>query len=421
MRYLKFTTVAAFAALLLAACDQGPTAPEPAPPPAPGPQTSVTVFQGARLITADGRPAIENGVLVIDGNMIVSAAEAGQVQIPEGATVIDVSGKTIMPAIIDMHTHLSEDRAGVVRDLQRRAYWGISAAQSLGRDTDELIATRGEPIPNAGRYFSSGKGISGPEPGRPPGPIWVNTPEEGRETVRHLASVHVDMVKIWVDDRDETVTKLSPEIYSAIIDEAHMNNLRVIVHVFDMDDAKGLLNAGVDAFAHGVRDMDIDDETVALFEAHPNVVLDPNLPDRGVATDISWLEGALPPETYAAAMEENVDDADTNAFYGIQSRNLKRLYDAGVTILMGTDGNTPWAPHLELEDMVDSGMTPMDAIIAATHNSAEFLRMNSGVLAPGLDADFIVLDANPLDNISNTHMISSVYIGGEEIDRSSYP
>lgn len=421
MRHMKFAAAAAFAAFFVTACGQEPAAPEPAPPPAPGPQTNVTVFQGARLITADGRAPIENGVLVIDGTTIVSAAAAGEVQIPDGATVIDVSGKTIMPAMVDMHTHLSADRAGVIRDIQRRAYWGIGATQSLGRDSDELIATRSEPIPNGGRYFSSGTGISGPEPGRPPGPIWVNTPEEGRETVRHLASVNVDMVKIWVDDRDGTVTKLSPEIYTAIIDEAHMNGLRVIAHIFDMADAKALLNAGIDAFAHGVRDQDIDDETVALFEAHPNVVLDPNLPDRGVMTDISWLQAALPPDTFAAVAEDNVDDPDAQEFFGIQSRNLKRLYDAGVTILMGTDGNTPWGPHTELEDMVISGVTPMDAIIAATHNSAEFLRMNAGVLAPTLDADFVILDANPLDDITNTRMISAVYLQGEEIDRSAYP
>jgi imidazolonepropionase-like amidohydrolase len=420
MRQMKFAAAAAFATLIVAACGQEPAAPEPAPPPAAA-QTSVTVFQGARLIPADGRAPIENGVLIIDGTTIVSAAEAGAVAIPEGATIIDAAGKTIMPAIYDTHVHLSDDRAGVVNDLIRRAAFGVGAAQSLGRDTDELIATRSELVPGGARYFSSGKGISGPEPGRPPGPTWVETEEEARETVRHLASVDVDMIKIWVDDRNGTVTKLSPELYTAIIDEAHMNGVPVIAHIYTMEDAKGLLNAGLDYFAHGVRDQDIDDETVALFQARPNMVLGANLPDRGVPTDLSFIQGIVPPDVYEAAQAENIEDAETQEFFGIQARNLNRLHDAGVTVVVGTDGNTPWAPHIEMEDMVASGLTPMEAIIAGTHNSAEFLGINGGVLAPGLDADFIVLNANPLDDITNTRMIDTVYLRGEEVDRSNYP
>ena len=133
-----------------------------------------------------------------------------------------------------------------------------------------------------------------PEPGRLTVPYWINTEAEGRKAVQELAGHKVDIVKIWVDTRDGKYKKLTPEIYGAIIDEAHKQGLRITAHIFDLEDAKGLIRAGLDAFAHGVRDRDIDDELVAMFKQRPNLVLTPNLPDRGVKTDLSWLRGSLP-------------------------------------------------------------------------------------------------------------------------------
>jgi len=363
------------------------------------------VFEGARLIIGDGSAPIEDGVVVIDGADIVAAGAAGTVNVPAGASHVDVTGKAIMPALVDTHVHMSLDRDGLRNDLVRRAVFGISAAQSLGRDSDELIATRGNDIPGAARYFSAGRGITRPEPGRPDEPFWVDSVDEGLEAVRHLAGVNVDMIKFWVDDRDEQFDKLTPEMYGPMIEEAHNLGVRVIAHIFDEDDAQGLLRANLDAFAHGIRNKDIEDETVALFAEHPDVVLGPNLPDRGVPTDLSFLEGIVPAETYAAAQADNVEDADTQEIFGIQSRNLGRLHAAGVTLVLGTDGNTPWGPHIEIEDMVASGLSPMDAIVAATRNSADFLRMNSGTLTAGKSADLLILDGNPLDDITNTRAI----------------
>ena len=98
------------------------------------------------------------------------------------------------------------------------------------------------------------------------------------------------------------------------------------------------------------------------------------------------------------------------------------MSNAGVRLVLGTDGNSPWAPHAEMEDMVAAGLTPMQVIVAATRNGAQFLKLSdTGSLAPGLRADFIVLDANPLDDITNTRRISSVYLHGVEVDRKSYP
>jgi imidazolonepropionase-like amidohydrolase len=106
-------------------------------------------------------------------------------------------------------------------------------------------------------------------------------------------------------------------------------------------------------------------------------------------------------------------------FHGIQARNLAKLNAAGVRIVMGTDGNRPWGPHEEMEDMVLAGMTPMQVIIAATRNGAEFLGLaDAGTLAAGKSADVIVLDANPLDDITNTRRISSVILRGVTVDRA---
>ena len=100
--------------------------------------------------------------------------------------------------------------------------------------------------------------------------------------MEELATHKVDIVKIWVDTRDGKYKKLTPEIYGAILDEAHKRGLRITAHIFELEDAKGLIRAGIDALAHGVRDRDIDDETVAMFKQRPNVFLTPNLPDWGV-------------------------------------------------------------------------------------------------------------------------------------------
>jgi imidazolonepropionase-like amidohydrolase len=379
----------------------------------------VTAFEGARLIVGNESSPIENATLVVDGTKIVQAGRPADVSVPAGATRVSLAGKTVMPAIIDTHVHMNPTREGLTRDLKRRAYFGIGAAMSLGQDPYDLLDMRAQPIPGAARYFSAGRGITMPEPGRITAPHWISSEAEGRKVVQELAARKVDIVKIWVDDRAGTVKKLTPEIYTAIIDEAHKNGLRVTAHIFNLDDTKGLIRAGVDAFAHGVRDKDIDHEMVAMFKQHPNLTLTPNLPERGVKTDLSWLRPGLPNAEFEKLEAANTDRADHQAFYGIQARNLAKLNAAGVRITLGTDGNRPWGPHEEMEDMVVAGMTPAQVIVAATRNSAEFIRIaDTGTLEAGKSADFIVLDANPLDNITNTRKISAVYLRGAAVDRS---
>jgi imidazolonepropionase-like amidohydrolase len=391
-------------AMLLASCGT---------PPPPGP---VTAYENARLIVGDGS-VIENATLLVAGGKISQVRRDGRV--PEGATRVNLAGKTVMPMIIDTHVHLSPGREALVRDLRRRAYYGVSGAMSLGTDGYEPLAWREETIPDAARFKSAGRGITMAEPGRTTVPYWVGSAAEGRKAVEELAARKVDIVKIWVDTRDGKYKKLSPEIYGAIIDEAHKRGLRVTAHIFDLEDAKGLIRAGVDALAHGVRDRDVDDELVAMVKQRPNLVLTPNLPPRGVKTDLGWLRPSLPADEMARLEATNVDRKITQDFYGIQARNLAKLNAAGMRVMLGTDGNTPWGPHEEIQDMVAAGMTPMQAIVAATRNSAEFLRLqDTGTLQAGKSADFIVLDANPLDDITNTRRIATVVLRGTNLDRS---
>ena len=247
---------------------------------------------------------------------------------------------------------------------------------SLGQDnTDDIYAMRREVIPGHALYRTAGRGFTAPEPGRTDIPYWITTEEEGRAGVREQAALGVDIIKVWVDDRMGQYPKLAPELYGAVIEEAHANGLRVTAHEYYLADAKELVRRGIDAFAHGVREP-IDDEFVAMLKERPNFVVVPNLPDRGVAQDMSWLAAALPAEQVATLQAAATDRPEAQAFFAIQARNLERLAREGVTIALGTDGNVPWSPHLEMADMVATGMTPAQVIVASTGDAAEFMRLD---------------------------------------------
>lgn len=376
-------------------------------------------YEGARVITGDGA-VFDDATVIVENGVFVAVGPASAVDATSAGTQVDLTGKTIMPTLNNAHFHLPSERAARTAELQVAAYYGTGATFSFGLDEGTVgLEMRGESIPDGARSLSAGRGITSPEPGRSEVPYWVTTEEEARAAVQELASQEVDIVKIWVDDRGGQYERLSPELYGAVIDEAHANDIPVTAHVFRLEDAKGLLEAGVDVFAHGIRDMDVDDEVIEMWKARPNVVLIPNLPGPGVpAGDMSWLSGTMPADRVAQMEANQRENPAAQEAFGIQARNLVRLHAEGIRVAFGTDGGNSWSVHQELEDMVRAGLSPADVLVAATSTSAATMGLDeTGTIAVGKSADFIVLDANPLDDITNTRMISDVYLYGARVDR----
>jgi imidazolonepropionase-like amidohydrolase len=417
-----------------------------------------TLFEGARLIVGDGNAPIENSAFLVENNKFTRVGKKGEIQLPAGAVRVDLTGKTVTPALVDVHSHLgflkqldgsmskaNFNRENLTDHLNRYAYHGFSAVISMGTDMGELpYQLREEVIPGAALFRTVGRGLawpgSGPnDPARNDVPYVVTTVEQARQAVRDLAPHHPDFVKIWVDDRNHTQKKLTPDLYGAAVEEAHKYNLRAIAHVFDLEDAKGLVRAGIDGFTHLVRDKDMDDEMMGLLKQHPNIFFTPNLGVTSRAIDAgrpTWLDDPVLRETIPPSQIKLLESrfsnrkpaalAATRASWDLQARNLNKLRAAGVRIVLGSDSaGDPsrvigWHAIWEVDSMAQAGMPPMEVIVASTRLAAETLKLNQlGMVAPGKSADFVVLDANPLDNIANTRKIAKVYLRGQEVDRTA--
>lgn len=459
-----------FVAGILASCS-------PSPVESAGAVSSAVLFEGARLIAGDDNPPIENSAFLVQDRKFVRVGRRGEVEAPPGAAVVDLTGKTVMPGIVDAHGHLgfldqntgllskaNFTRENYIDHLERYAYHGVAATISTGTDMGELAyQLREEDIPNAARIRTVGLGLawpgSGPfDPSRNDVPYAVTSIEEGRKAVRDLAPHKPDFVKIWVDDRNGTQKKLTKEIYTAAADEAHKQGLRAIAHVFDLEDAKGLIQAGVEGFLHSIRDSEVDDEFIKLAKEH-DIWIGVNLGGINRRSLIrengtpAWFDDPLvketiPPALIAARARMYESQRAGNGRQGgpgsqagrggagsgraaassaqvFDIANVRKLHAAGVRQVLGSDtagdGNR-WIGMMtlvEMENMIAAGFTPMEVIAASTRESAKVLRIDDlGTIAAGKSADFVVLTANPLDDITNVRRIASVYLRGTEVDRA---
>jgi imidazolonepropionase-like amidohydrolase len=273
------------------------------------------------------------------------------------------------------------------------------------------------------------------------GPVLApNTPDEARAQVADDAAQKVDIVKIRVDDNLGTTPKMTPEIYRAVIDEAHKRGLRVATHLFYLGDAKSLLDAGTDFVAHSVRDTDVDADFISAIKRR-GVCYSPTLM-REVSTFVYESTPAFFSDTFflthanaewvatlkeparQQAMRTSKSAQQYKAALAVAKRNLRKLSDAGVPIAMGTDtGPTGrfqgYFELMELEQMVSAGLTPRQALVSATRDAARCMKLDRelGTIEPGKWADFVALDANPLTDIANVRRIASVWIAGNQVAR----
>jgi imidazolonepropionase-like amidohydrolase len=401
----------------------------------PGP---VRLFSGATLIDSAGAaPVVTNAVLLVRDGKVEDVRVSDR---PPERGAVDLRGKFIIPGLISTHAHISDinglaPRAYTAENTMRQlgvfARYGVTTVWSLGGEQPpafEARAAQNTATLDRARLYLAGEIVT------------ATTPAAARAQVAKVAATKPDVIKIRLDDTLGTEAKMSPAVYTAVIDEAHKRGLRVAAHVFYLDDAKGLLRAGADVIAHSVRDRDIDDEFIALMKAR-NVPYIPTL-TRELSTFVyestpaffsdpfflreadTALLARLQEPARQAAMAASPTAKAYKAALIVAKRNLKKAADAGVLIAMGTDsGAFPerfegYFEHLELELMVDAGMTPAQVLRASTTDAATAMRLNDvGRLTKGAWADFVVLDKNPLTDIRNTRSIASVWIAGNTVKR----
>lgn len=416
------------------------------------------MLRGFTLIDGTGAAAAPNSAMIIDAGRITWIGSASKLKAPAGAEVVDLTGRFVMPGMIDLHGHLgvtsgmsldtkSYSRQTIEHDLKTYASYGVTTMLSLGLDSDAVFEVRDQQRgsrPAMARVYTAGQGFVYKEgigggisfPG-------INTPvfstvADVEPAVAEQARKHVDVIKFWTDDNLGKAKRMPFDIGKAIIDSAHRHGVRVVAHVYYLEDAKRLSEFGIDGLAHIVRDQPVDQELINSMKRHnawqvastlsrevslfvyaktPDFVTDPFF-TRGVTADVIKTLNS-PEYQQKTASDPNLEKYRQALAMG--KRNLKALADGGVRYGMGTDTGVPgrfqgYFEHLELQQMVEAGLTPMQVIVAATKSGAEFLKAaDLGTLQRGKWADLIVLEKNPLDDIKNTHTVQSVYIAGNTV------
>jgi imidazolonepropionase-like amidohydrolase len=424
---------------------------------APAQPAGLTALTHVRVIDGTGGTPLEDATVLIEGNHIL-AIRAGGAAVPAAAKVLDLHGDTVIPGLINAHGHLaliadgqnsatSYTAENVLAELRQYESYGVTSMLSLGLNRDLLYQIREQQRQgtlDGATVFTADRGMGVPDaaPGLPAASDQIYrpaTPQEARAAVDAMATRHADIVKVWVDSVSGTKPAMSPEIYRAVIEEAHKRHLRVAAHVYYLADAKSLVSAGVDVLAHSVRDKPIDQELIAAMKRRgvwyiPTFTVDESFyiyAQHPGFMQLDFFKAALPPavltmltsDAYSQKVNQDPKTEQHKADFAMDRVNMKAVYDAGIRVGFGTDSGAyatripGFSEHRELEDMVQAGLTPMQAIVCATQNNAALLGIEAtrGTLRPGKRADLIVLAANPLDDITNTRSIVTIFHDGRTV------
>lgn len=399
-------------------------------------------FTGATVIDGTGKAPIPDGVVVVTDGKITAVGPRAGTTVPSDAKRVDVAGKTIMPGIINAHAHVNADRKSSVPartqladQLALYARYGVTSVYSLGDDGVESVKLRDELRAQAakGQLDRARLYVAGPV-------LNAKDPADARAVTNENAVRGVDIIKTRIEGPPDAPIR-KPEVYGALIQQAHADKLRVAAHMFTVDETKGLVDAGADVLAHSIRDRDPDatliaaiksrdigyiptltrDLSVFVYESAPFFANDPFFTKEAAyrAPFAALMDPAAQAKVKADKSAQSIKPALAQA-----SRSLKLLSDAGVPIAMGTDSGADvgrwqgYFEHVELAMMVDAGMTPMQVLVAATGGAAKVMQIDDlvGTLQPGRQADLLVLAADPSKDIKNTRTLEQVWIGGRKVN-----
>jgi len=393
----------------------------------------VTVLTHATVIDGSGSQPQRDITIVMESGRIRDMGPSSKIPTPAGATVLDLTGKFIVPGIINAHGHVG---AKTEPQLRQYALYGVTSTTSMQTDPDEVVQVReaqkrGE---LRGARVSTVKYRFAPDPE-------VVTPQQARARVDEIGAAGADYIKVWVDGGFGTRAKLTPEFCAAVLEQARKHGKLTFGHAYELVDARMLVERGLNVLAHNVRDRQVDSEFVSLLKQRnvtliPTLVRDELLYVYGDAP--AWIDDPfflkfVPPERLAVLKTKIRDEQVKNpqralikAGFEMNRINLKKLSDGGVRIAFGTDSGGAadrffiqgYSEHREMELMVQSGLTPMQVIQSFSKGASEALGIDKefGTLAKGKAADLLVLEKNPLENIANMRSIQTIYLGGKKFE-----
>jgi imidazolonepropionase-like amidohydrolase len=422
------------------------------------PAPAAVLYEGARLIIGDLTPAIDSGAFLVQNGRFAAVGRRGSISAPAGAARVDLTGKTVMPAMVNAHAHFGYERftraAGeslpenftednLLDHLQREAFYGVGTANDGGSapvafSLQFQLDQAARNFPPAAQYLFNA-GIVPPNGGpdsiliKGTRPLHANyeviRAAEGRAAVQDVVAKNLKHVKIWLGDRNGSYPAMPYQVYEAIIDEAHKSGVTVHAHATTLRDQKEALAAGVDVLVHMVQNVVIDDELMTLVKAKkPYWATVISLGDRSDVCDNDAFFTQSLSERIIADIRATSCGVNANAAARDErlKQNFMKMIESGARLILGSDtGVRPTnaygsGDHHEIARWVNLGLSPAQAIVAATSRPAEALGLKDvGSLTAGKSADFVVLNANPLDDIRNTRQMAGVYLRGALLDRDA--